>query len=119
LLRLIFAFRNTCAGLLHAGRTERAVQEEMVLFVLALPMVWLLGAVLWDRVAMIGSILLLLAVDLLNTCAEKLCDHVTPEIHPQVKIVKDMGSAAVFCAILICLLIWGGVVLIRLGLVTA
>ena len=119
MLRLIYAFRNTCAGFWHAGRTERAVQEEMVLLILALPSAWFLGTGLWDRVAMLASVLLLLAIELLNTCAEKLCDHVTPAIHPQIKIVKDMGSAAVFCAILICLIVWGGALALRLGLITS
>ena len=102
--RIFFAFRNTCAGLLHAGRTERAVQQEMILLAIAIPLAWLLGAGLWDRIALVSTILLMMAVELLNTCVEKLCDHVTPEIHPQVKIVKDMGSAAVWGAA-----VWGKV----------
>ena len=36
-----------------------------------------------------------ISVEMLNTAIERLCDHVTPEIHPQIKIVKDMASAAV------------------------
>ena len=113
--RIFFAFRNTCAGLLHAGRTERAVQQEMILLAIAIPLAWLLGAGLWDRIALVSTILLMMAVELLNTCVEKLCDHVTPEIHPQVKIVKDMGSAAVFCTICIAVLVWGAAVWGKVG----
>lgn len=72
----------------------------------ALPLSFVVGAGLWQRVAMIGSLLFVIAIELLNTCAEKLCDHVTPERHPQIKIVKDMGSAAVFCALAVALMIW-------------
>ena len=105
--RIYFAFRNTCAGLLHAGRTERAVQQEMILLAIAIPLAAIVGTGLWDRVALISTVLLMMAIELLNTCVEKLCDHVTPSIHPQIKIVKDMGSAAVFCSICIAGLVWG------------
>jgi diacylglycerol kinase (ATP) len=48
-----------------------------------------------------------MAVELLNTAIEKLCDHVTPERHEQVRAIKDMGSAAVFCALALAALLWG------------
>jgi diacylglycerol kinase (ATP) len=48
-------------------------------------------------VAMIGVLLVLLAVELLNTAIEKLSDHVTPEHHVEIGIIKDAASAAVFC----------------------
>lgn len=113
---LIKAFNNTCAGLDHALRTERAVRQEAIVLLIAIPLAFLLGAGIWQRVAMIGSILVVMAVELLNTCAEKLCDHVTPERHPQIKIVKDMGSAAVFCAIVMSAMIWLAAIAERLQL---
>ncbi len=112
---LIKAFNNTCAGLSHALRTERAVRQEALVLVVAIPLALLIGTGIWQRVAMIGSILAVMAIELLNTCAEKLCDHVTPERHPQIKIIKDMGSAAVFCALVLAGMIWLAAVLERLG----
>lgn len=112
---LIKAFNNTCAGFSHALRTERAVRQEALVLLLAIPLAFIIGTGIWQRVAMIGSVLIVMAIELLNTCAEKLCDHVTPERHPQIKIVKDMGSAAVFCAILLAALIWLAAFAERLG----
>ena len=112
---LIKAFNNTCDGLRHAITTERAVRQEVIFLLLAVPLAFLVGTGLWQRVAMIGSILIVIAIELLNTCAEKLCDHVTPERHPQIKVVKDMGSAAVFCALLVAAMIWLGALWERLG----
>lgn len=109
------AFRNTCAGLLHAGSTERAVQQELILLAIAIPAAFAVGTTTWERIALVSTILLLLAVELLNTSIEKLCDHVTPHTHPVIKIVKDMGSAAVFCALCIAGLAWGAAILMRLG----
>jgi diacylglycerol kinase (ATP) len=57
-----------------------------------------------------------IAIELLNTCIEKLCDHVTPVLHPEVKAVKDMGSAAVFCSLFAAGILWLLALLARLGL---
>lgn len=108
------AFLNTCAGFSFAVRTERAVRQEVLVLLLAIPAALLIGSGLWQRVAMIGSVLVVIAVELLNTCAEKICDHVTPERHPQIKIIKDMGSAAVFCVLTMSALIWAAAIAERL-----
>lgn len=112
----IAAFRNSCAGLSFAVRTERAVRQEIIALVIATPAALVIGGNLWTRVALIGSVLLLLAVELLNTCVEKLCDHVTPDLHPQIKVVKDMGSAAVLAALVLVMLVWVAALAERVGL---
>lgn len=48
---------------------------------------------------MIGVLLVVLAIELLNTAIEKLSDHVTPEHNRHIGMIKDFGSAAVFCAL--------------------
>lgn len=110
------AFANSLAGLSHALRTERAVRQEAFALALAVPLAFVIGAGLWQRVALVGVVLLVLAAELLNTSIEKLADHVTPEIHPQIKIVKDLGSAAVLCALALAGLVWLAAVAERLGL---
>ena len=113
----IAAFRNSCAGLSYAVRTERAVRQEAIALLIAIPAALIIGQTLWTKIALISVVLLLLAVELLNTCIEKLCDHVTPAIHPQIKVVKDMGSAAVLAALLIVASVWIVAVAERLGFV--
>jgi diacylglycerol kinase (ATP) len=66
-------------------------------------------------VALVGSLLLLLAIEFLNTAIERLCDHIQPEKHDAIRITKDLGSAAVFFAILLAGLIWTAALLDRLG----
>jgi diacylglycerol kinase (ATP) len=51
-------------------------------------------------------ILLLMAIELLNTAIEKLSDHVTPAQHPDIGRIKDMASAAVGIGLLIAGLTW-------------
>lgn len=88
------------AGLMHALRTERSVRFEAVVFVL----VWAALAILrpdplWWAAAALASAGVL-AAELLNTSIEALADHLSPELHPQIRIVKDCAAAAVFISVL-------------------
>ena len=112
---LLKAWRNSSAGLRHAVATERAVRQEFYVLLAALPLAFFVGADMWKRALLVASVLLVLAVELLNTSIEKLCDHVTPEIHPTIKVVKDMGSAAVLAAILASGLLWLAALADRFG----
>jgi diacylglycerol kinase (ATP) len=104
--RLWRAFFSTRDGLLWAGRYETAVTQELVVLMVAAPLAFLVSGSGWVRIALIGSVLLVLIVELINTALEKLCDHLAPELNPNIKVVKDLGSAAVFVAILIACAIW-------------
>jgi diacylglycerol kinase (ATP) len=65
---------------------------------------------------MIGVLLLVICVELLNTGLEKLADHVTPEWNDQIGFIKDIGSAAVFCILVLAFLVWAAALALRLGL---
>jgi diacylglycerol kinase (ATP) len=105
--RLISAFRNSLRGLHWALRHETAVRQEVLALVFALPAAWIIADDGIMFVLLIGVILALLAVELLNTAVEKLADHITPEHHPQIGVVKDLGSAAVLAMLCLCALVWG------------
>lgn len=105
--RIIRAFLNSLRGLGWAARNEKAVLQELILLALALPLALWLARDVMMFAALIGALLLLIAVELLNTAIEKLADHVTPERHPQIGLVKDLGSAAVFAMLLLNVLVWG------------
>jgi diacylglycerol kinase (ATP) len=105
--RLIAAFFNSMRGLAWAFRHESAVRQEVIGLGIALPLAAFLAQDAITFIILIGAVLLLLAVELLNTALEKLADHITPERHPQIGIVKDLGSAAVFAMLLLNLMLWG------------
>jgi diacylglycerol kinase (ATP) len=115
-LKIFSATLNTLRGLAIISKSETAFRIEAGVFALAL-VVGLIAApsVAW-YVAMTGAFLLVFAVELLNTAVEKLADHVTREFHPQIGMVKDFGSAAVFCALCLTGYIWLAGVSVRLGL---
>ena len=106
LTRIGAALRNTIAGFHEALSTEAAVKQEAALLIVALPVAYFIATDLWTWVAMVGSLILLLGVELLNTAIERLCNHVHPERHEAIKVTKDLASAGVFCAIAIAGLIW-------------
>jgi diacylglycerol kinase (ATP) len=105
---------NSFHGCFNAFRSEAAFREEAVALILALPVgLFVAPSPAW-YVAMIGVLLILLAVELLNTAIEKLADHVAPERHPQIGLIKDFGSAAVFCLLALAGLVWIAALAIRL-----
>lgn len=115
--RLYSAFVNTLHGLGWCLAHETSVREEAIVLVVAVPLgVFIAPGVAW-YVAMVGSLLGLLTVELLNTSIEKLADHVTRDWHVEIRRIKDFGSAAVFCALCLAGFIWLAAIALRLGLV--
>lgn len=104
--RLLAAFRNSMSGLGWAARYETAVRQELLLLLAGVPLASVLAHEAGDFLLMVGGLLLLLAVELLNTAIEKLADVVQPEQDQRIGIVKDLGSAAVFAMLVLNGLIW-------------
>jgi diacylglycerol kinase (ATP) len=115
--RLYSATINTLRGLAWGIRTEAALREEAIVLALALPVGFFVAPSIAWYIAMIAALLIVLAVELLNTAVEKLADHVTREQHPQIGLIKDYGSAAVFCALCIAGLVWLAALALRFEIV--
>ena len=116
MLRLWRATINTRNGLAFAIRSEQAVREELLALASSLPLAWLVGATLMRRVELVAAVAFVLVVELLNTAIEKLADRLTREIDPQIRDVKDMGSAAVLAALVIAGATWLFALAERVGL---
>lgn len=88
------------AGLMHGLRMERSVRfEAVVLVLLIVALAILRPGPIWWAVAALASAGVV-AAELLNTAIEALADHLSPEFHPQIRIVKDCAAAAVFITVL-------------------
>ena len=116
MLRFWRASINTWNGLTFATRSEQAIRQELIALVIALPLAWLFGTTAARRVELVAVVLLLLTVELLNTAIEKLADRLTTDLDPQIKRVKDMGSAAVGVTLLIAGMVWCVAIAERMGL---
>jgi diacylglycerol kinase (ATP) len=104
--RLVKAFGYSFAGL-KAACAHPAFRIELVAAVIMVPLAFKLGEDSATRALMIGSVLLVLVVELLNTGIEAAIDRVSTEWHELSKRAKDMGSAAVLVSLLNAALIWG------------
>ncbi len=87
----------------------------MLVFIVALPLGAFLAPGIGWYAAMIGVLLGTLAVELLNTAIERLADRVTREHDLQIGMVKDYGSAAVFCMLCLSALVWASALAVRFG----
>ena len=111
--RLINAFGYSMAGLKAAYQNEDAFRQEVWLAVILIPLAWVLAPEALGRALMIGSILLVMVVELLNSAIEATVDRISLENHQLAKRAKDIGSAAVFVSLVNLAMIWGVVLLGR------
>lgn len=104
--RIMRATGYSMSGLRLAFTGESAFRQEVVLAVVMLPAAFWLGQ-RWTEVALLaGSVLLVLIVELLNSSIEAVVDRVSYEDHVLSKRAKDIASAAVFIALVLCASIW-------------
>ena len=107
--RIIRATRFSAQGFAQAWRYEGAFRQELVLAVVLTPAAFWLGQTGIQRAALIAVLLLVLAVELLNSAIEAAVDRHGEEHHELSGRAKDLGSAAVFVALVIVLLVWAAV----------
>ena len=110
LAHFISAFHWSMAGL-RVALGEAAFRQELALFVVLAPLACWLGETGVERALMVGSLLLVLVTELLNSAVECVVDRVGAELHPLSKSAKDLGSAAVFVALVTVPVVWGLVLL--------
>ncbi|ASM04282.1 MULTISPECIES: diacylglycerol kinase [Serratia] len=109
LTRIIKAAGYSYKGLSAAWQHEAAFRQELVVTLLAIILaVWLdVGAI--ARILLIGSVTLVMIVEILNSAIEAVVDRIGSEHHELSGRAKDMGSAAVSLAIVLALFVWGTV----------
>jgi len=111
LKRLWNAFFYTLDGLRAAYRHEDAFRQEVWLAALLIPLAFFLPASGPGRALMVGSVLLVLIVELINSAIEAAIDRISLENHKLSKRAKDIGSAAVMVALINVVATWALVLL--------
>ncbi len=99
------AFVNTMAGL-KAAWAEPAFHMEAWLAVLMCPFAFVLGKTWLETGFLLGTLVLVLIVELLNTGIESAIDRMGYEWNALSKRAKDLGSAAVFLSLALCGAVW-------------
>jgi len=107
LKRILLATKYSMVGFAAAFKNEAAFRQEALLSMILIPVaIWLQPGFI-AFCLLVGSLLLAMMVELLNTGIETAIDYQSMEVHPMAKLAKDFGSAAVFLSLLNVALVWG------------
>lgn len=104
--RLRNAFGYSLAGFRAAYKHEDAFRQEALLAIILIPLAIWLPVSLIGKALMIGSVLLVIIVELLNSAVEATVDRISLERHDLAKRAKDIGSAAVLVSLVNATVIW-------------
>ena len=113
LTRIINATHYSYKGLIATYKNEAAFRQELFLAIILAPLGLWLGATGVEQALLIGSLLIVLIVELLNSGIEAVVDRFGGERHELSGIAKDMGSAAVFLSLANVIVIWSLILLPR------
>lgn len=106
LKRVWNALHYSMAGLRTAYANEDAFRQEVFLAIVLIPLALWLPVGMLGKAVMIGSVLLVLIVELLNSAIEAAVDRISLDKHQLSKRAKDIGSAAVFVALVNVVVVW-------------
>ncbi len=104
--RLVAAFDYSLKGLTAAFRHEAAFRQECLLLIVAVILACLFPVSNVERILLIGSVGLVMVVELINSAVEAVVDRIGEEHHELAGRAKDMGSAAVFVALVLSAFVW-------------
>jgi diacylglycerol kinase (ATP) len=105
--RLIKAWQNSVRAYRPLSRTETAIQQELILQMLAIPGACFLSSTWRGYWLLVGAILLLIMVEVLKTGIEATCDAISLEFDIDIQLAKVCGSLAVLISVMIALIVWG------------
>jgi diacylglycerol kinase (ATP) len=104
--RIVTATANTLDGLLAAWQNEAAFRQESLMLLVGTVCALLLKISAFEKLVLIGVLVLVLIVELINSALEAVVDRISLERHPLSKNAKDFGSAAVALAIGLAVAAW-------------
>jgi len=107
--RFYHATRYTIKGIRAAYSGEPAFRYEVWAAAVLAPLAFRVAQSGLQLSLLLSSLLLVLIMELINTAIEAVVDRAGTEFNTLAGLAKDLGSAAVFMALIIALLIWGGI----------
>lgn len=107
--RLLFTLVNSGRGLSFLLRGEEAFQQEFFLACFLIPAAIYLSQSPIELTLLIGSVIVVLIIETLNTAIEVLTDRIGLEHNSLSGLAKDLGSLAVTLSLLLWAVVWGGV----------
>ena len=111
--RVVMATGYSLKGIRSAWQHESAFRQEVTIAIVLLPCAFLLAETLTQAALLIGTLVVVLLTELLNSAVEAVVDRIGHEHHDLAGQAKDMGSAAVFFSLALVVVTWGLVALDR------
>lgn len=111
--RLMRSLSNSMEGVGATLKHEEAFRQEVILSSVLVPAAILLPIPVFERLYLIGALILILIVELLNSAVEAAIDYISLRSHPLAKRSKDMASAAVFFSLMHGVIVWSFVLTMR------
>ena len=105
--RVIRAAGYSMKGLESAYLNEAAFRQEVWLAIILIPLAFWFGNGAIEKILLLGSIFIVLIAELLNCAVESVVDRIGSEYHELSGRAKDIGSAAVFMAMVLFAITWG------------
>ncbi|MEE4253324.1 MAG: diacylglycerol kinase [Desulfuromusa sp.] len=105
--RIILAVGYSFLGFKAALQHEAAFRQELLLAIILIPLAFWLDVAPLQRVLMVGSLFLVMIVELINSAIEAVVDRIGLEKHELSGRAKDLGSAAVLVSLFLLTYIWG------------
>lgn len=112
-MHLFDAFTFSMKGLKSAWHNETAFRQEICALPILIPLALWVGQSAVEHILLITPLLLIISLELINSSIESVVDRISTEHHPLSGQAKDLGSASVFIAMLLALIIWGLILISR------
>ncbi|MEP1740875.1 MAG: diacylglycerol kinase [Kangiellaceae bacterium] len=106
LLRIVYATQYSWQGLKAAWKNEAAFRQELLLALIGIPIAVWLAENTYELLWLILPLFLLVMAELVNSAIEAVVDRISDEHHELAGRAKDIGSAIVFVALILLLVIW-------------
>ena len=92
------SFKYAWKGIVYTFRTQHNMWLHSLAACLTILMAWWLDLPSTKWLLLIFAMGLVLALEIINTAIEALADHLHPEDHPMIGLVKDLAAGAVLIA---------------------
>jgi len=107
--RLLDATGYSLKGIRACWQNEAAFRQEVLLILVLLPLSFIVANSIEQWLLLVIPLLVLLAVELLNSAIENVVDRIGHELHELSGQAKDMGSAAVLTCLILIFVAWAGI----------
>ena len=99
------SFLNALKGLSAAIRNERHMRVHLILSLLTICLGFYYELILWEWVAILICIGMVVSLEIINTAIEEVCDFIHRDHHPKIGLIKDLSAGAVLMISFISLLV--------------